>query len=390
MAFTLRSNSLEVLQIDRLQADNDSGNGRLITILARKLAGARVGSGVGNPVGIFDLVTSLLNCATVALQATGAFVATLDGGEEVGVFGYNAKLLRLPMEQSFSGRTLVMGRTQTDFDSTLPTPDLAEVPIEAMLSVPILASGSQSPVATLNLFDRRARGFSKLDVQIAEEFAVTLSQALADSLSSEDLIGTIQELSKEAAQLKQRVLELENASLDMQLHGVELSETNRKLRTLADTDGLTGLRNQRTLFERLREIVHHRKNAAFVLLDIDNFKTYNDVFGHVEGDEVLRQIGRQLIAGIREGDIAARYGGEEFALILYGATTKVALEIAERLRRAVENHPWNRQQVTICAGVSELLPAFETIEDWVKASDEALYAAKRSGKNRVLAYSPRR
>ncbi|MCP5149676.1 MAG: diguanylate cyclase [Ectothiorhodospiraceae bacterium] len=160
----------------------------------------------------------------------------------------------------------------------------------------------------------------------------------------------------------------------------------------ATVDGLTGLFNRYWLDRMLpRQIERSRatgESLALVMVDVDHFKRINDDFGHPAGDRVLRQVADILRDNLRPADMAARYGGEEFALLLPGCGLRDALALAERLRRAVESMPWPESAgpapgtVTISAGVGTM-DDVASAEQLVARSDDALYRAKRAGRNRV-------
>jgi diguanylate cyclase (GGDEF)-like protein len=129
-------------------------------------------------------------------------------------------------------------------------------------------------------------------------------------------------------------------------------------------------------------------SLAFVILDLDNFKQVNDTHGHQAGDAVLRQVGQVLLGGVRQVDLAGRYGGEEFALILPETDMPGALRLAERLRTmleatAVELPDGKTLKVTASFGVA-LNDELPSADELVAVADEALYVAKRAGKNRVM------
>ncbi|QRE75272.1 sensor domain-containing diguanylate cyclase [Methylobacterium aquaticum] len=168
---------------------------------------------------------------------------------------------------------------------------------------------------------------------------------------------------------------------------------NRDLARLAHTDGLTGLPNRRHFdqaFARAREdVARNGAPLALILLDADRFKRYNDTYGHLAGDEVLRAVARVLRRQVREPDeTACRIGGEEFAVLLPGASGAAAAARAERIRQALARlripHVGNEGGVvTVSLGVAEALPA-ETEGQCFSAADAALYEAKRQGRNRVV------
>lgn len=160
------------------------------------------------------------------------------------------------------------------------------------------------------------------------------------------------------------------------------------LRNDADTDILTGLANRRAFDEALANLLHgQRKHDAMfslLMLDLDRFKSYNDDFGHLAGDEVLRITGHLLGAALRPSDLAARYGGEEFALLLPHTDVTRADEVAARILGAFRSYAWPRRAVTISIGVAQST-AGDGDADLVQRADAALYDAKHAGRNRAVA-----
>lgn len=167
---------------------------------------------------------------------------------------------------------------------------------------------------------------------------------------------------------------------------------------LSITDPLTGAANRRHLFSRLEieiaRALRYRTALAVVMVDIDSFKHLNDTQGHRVGDIVLRKVCDLLKQATRKVDTLARYGGEEFMLILPQASKPEAFEVAEKLRRAVEEAPLEEGKsqplgrITISVGVSSLHVDAETLEQLVDCADAALYASKRGGRNKATAYEP--
>ncbi len=170
------------------------------------------------------------------------------------------------------------------------------------------------------------------------------------------------------------------------------------LRQDAATDGLTKLANRRSFDIRLRESAGRAMNSgaplSLLLIDIDHFKRVNDNWGHQTGDQVLRLVAATLTASIREGDFVARYGGEEFAVIMPATTADGAFDVADRVRQAFEGRQVVARNtgkiiggVTVSAGGACYEPG-ERLSDWIERADQALYAAKKTGRNRVCMTPP--
>ena len=214
-----------------------------------------------------------------------------------------------------------------------------------------------------------------------------------------------------AQSLRTKNGEIESLNADLLARIGELDETQRQLliekqrsdglvaqlRELSATDGLTGLGNRRAFDERLasewRRALRSRQPLALLLADVDDFKAYNDLYGHQMGDDCLIAVAHALAsAARREGDWAARYGGEEFAIILsntpVGAAAARAQHVHERLAELAIEHGASPTApiVTLSVGVAGVTPhASCDPSELLAAADESLYAAKRAGRNRVVA-----
>jgi diguanylate cyclase (GGDEF) domain len=160
------------------------------------------------------------------------------------------------------------------------------------------------------------------------------------------------------------------------------------LRNNADTDTLTGLANRRAFDEALARLLHgqreHDAMFSLLMLDLDRFKNYNDDFGHLAGDEVLRITGHLLGAALRPSDLAARYGGEEFALLLPHTDAAQASDVAARILGAFRGFAWPQRAVTISIGVAQST-AGDGIMDLIQRADAVLYDAKHAGRNQAVA-----
>lgn len=185
--------------------------------------------------------------------------------------------------------------------------------------------------------------------------------------------------------------ERENLEHTVALRTQELQSLNARLERLAVTDGLTGVFNHRRFQEALEaELLRsdrHKRPMGVLMVDVDFFKKVNDAMGHPAGDALLRQLAVALGQDLRQTDLIARYGGEEFGVLLPETTKAEAMQVGERMRANVEekvNHgtPWPLR-ITVSIGVATFPEDGKTPEELLIAADQALYLAKRHGRNRV-------
>jgi diguanylate cyclase (GGDEF)-like protein len=211
------------------------------------------------------------------------------------------------------------------------------------------------------------------------------------------------ELQSVQVELEARVLErtrsLEARNRELTRLRLALETTNQRLKRLVAVDALTGIANRRhfdrALDRETRRARRFGQPLSLIFLDLDEFKHFNDVYGHSRGDEVLRQAAQTLDETFRRGgDLVARYGGEEFAIILPGVDGRRAALYAERLRRRIWrlNIPSSASRVadrlTISGGVATLMPGSDaSADDLLRAADRALYRAKCLGRNRIATAS---
>jgi diguanylate cyclase (GGDEF)-like protein len=171
----------------------------------------------------------------------------------------------------------------------------------------------------------------------------------------------------------------------------------KQQRLLAKTDGLTGLPNRTHLLERVQELLTVEPgppSVGFFLFDIDHFKKYNDTNGHLPGDELLKALSEILRENIRDDELVARWGGEEFVMVMPNVDRAEALGAAERIRRLIASTPFPHAEkqpsgrVTVSGGVAVWPMDSGDAETLLRLADDALYAAKRAGRNQVCAWSP--
>ena len=173
-----------------------------------------------------------------------------------------------------------------------------------------------------------------------------------------------------------------------------LQQSLEAIRAESLTDPLTGLGNRkyfdRSIDTAVQNALANGEPLSLLMFDIDHFKSFNDSYGHLTGDQVLRLVGMSLKQTIKGQDITARYGGEEFAVVLPNTALRQALTVADHIRRAVMSKELKKKstgeilgRVTISVGVSMLKPGDDT-DSLIERADACLYAAKRNGRNRVI------
>ncbi|HEX8140215.1 MAG TPA: diguanylate cyclase [Pyrinomonadaceae bacterium] len=267
--------------------------------------------------------------------------------------------LRLSLGEGISGAVLEKGQplVVSDLEQSghKPAPAERHYKTKSFISYPIMIGGRR--VGVLNVTDKAGGGsYDEIDLSLLETIAPQMAMAL-------DRAGW---------------------------HGKA-----EQFQLMSITDPLTGLLNRRYLEERLteelRRSTRHSYAMSFMMIDIDDFKLYNDRNGHQAGDLALEMTSQCLKSALRAADVASRYGGEEFCILLPQTTLDEAVSIAERIRRRVQRtrFPHGKTQplgaVTVSIGVSTFTPALNTPAAIIGAADRALYSAKSLGKNQVFA-----
>jgi diguanylate cyclase (GGDEF)-like protein len=190
--------------------------------------------------------------------------------------------------------------------------------------------------------------------------------------------------------LEELLLRLRRVLKERQLSS-ERTRMMQKLQKLATTDGLTKLYNSRSFYSQLELEVdrynRYKHPLSLLLLDIDNFKEFNDNFGHLEGDKVLVRFSQIIKSCLRTNDSAYRYGGEEFTVILPETNGDEAKTVAQRIRSSLETEkfkpiPDRNAKITISIGVTQYFPK-EELSAFIRRADKAMYLSKKNGRNRV-------
>lgn len=178
----------------------------------------------------------------------------------------------------------------------------------------------------------------------------------------------------------------EAAVAELQRYQIELEEANARLRQMSLSDALTGLANRRAFEDRLASEFRSAKAGALplalLMIDVDDFKRVNDLFGHGYGDVVLQRVAMAIARSTRMLDLAVRYGGEEFAVLMPAATTAGAVAVAQRIRRELQLEDWDSWPVTVSVGIGVYRSQMGDSAALTSSADLALYEAKSSGKDR--------
>jgi diguanylate cyclase (GGDEF)-like protein len=286
----------------------------------------------------------------------------LAGKAAVGPRAEVARGSRVRMGEGVAGAVLAEGRPLVvrDVDSPGHTAAPAErsYKTKSFISYPISIGGRK--VGVLNVTDKAGGGaYDDVDLSLLESIAPQMAMALDRA---------------------------------------EWQEKANQFQLMSITDPLTGMLNRRYLIERLAEELKRSKRQdfpmSFMMIDIDDFKLYNDRNGHQAGDLALEMSAQCLKSALRGADVASRYGGEEFCILLPQTGLAEGVAIAERIRRRITRvrFPHGKSQplgsVTVSIGVSAFSPGLETPQTIIETADRALYLAKSKGKNRVEAYQP--
>jgi diguanylate cyclase (GGDEF)-like protein len=271
--------------------------------------------------------------------------------------------------------------------NALALPHIFEITFDALTAVVgglvILLALRVAPALTLSAHRLALR------ISIAAAVLIIAAQ-IAEVWADFSRLSTIKDAVADVAEL------ISASFVGLVLHLISRAEKEEisYLRRAADVDHLTGLVS-RSFFHRAaeRRIEIYKRNGlplACAVLDVDNFKSYNDRYGHGSGDEALRCVGRVLRESTRADDVVARYGGEEF-VVLMGGNVEDAIEVAERVRHGVEHESVTENEtplgssITVSVGVAGLTEDVSSLEQLVEKADDELYRAKRGGKNRVAA-----
>ncbi|HEY3332484.1 MAG TPA: diguanylate cyclase [Capsulimonadaceae bacterium] len=323
-------------------------------------------SGITDPIMVLDSELRVLDCNEAVLECVGA-----DRDE---VIGAPWSVLFPQPEQDIRDKQLdSVVADGTEWNARIPVLDFRD-------------GGSR-------LYDVKSyavrSGRRKSDVVT---HVVVLMREVTDEVRTYlELVDRNRELQMIKERLEEKTALLDNANRALKDNCSELEHENSRLNVLAVVDVMTGLPNYRAFNERLHTEIKHAvlsgRPLSLLLFDVDNFKTYNDQFGHPEGDELLRQMAMIIRDSVRSADFPARYGGEEFAVLLPRTDKFGAVVVAERLRTKIEAYPMPNRRTTISIGIAEFPSDTQGVDDIIAQADKAMYVAKSYGKNTTCLWS---
>lgn len=350
------------LRLARLQQQEDlSRKNTLATRLLSMISSLAVTGGQELHDQILQMGSELVDATTGSLMILDEEKESLQITSAIGMSPQLLKVLKIKLGSGIAGKVALSGHpllvNDIERDERVAAPNRPRFKTKSFLSLPLLHEGRVSGV--LNLSDKRNNEiFTERDLEVLTPF-------------------------------------VRHVSLMMQ------RTTNEKkvelLERLSITDPLTELYNRRYLERRMEEEINRSlrtgQNLTVMLIDLDYFKTYNDVCGHIAGDKALKKAANVLNESVREMDVVTRYGGEEFCVLLPGTSKRESIFVAERIRRDIENEffpgeehlPFGR--LTTSIGVSSFPEDGSTSISIINAADIALYDAKKAGRNRIVIFS---
>jgi diguanylate cyclase (GGDEF)-like protein len=355
----MRANELAILAESR--ADENLRRAEQMTTLYK------IGLSLTQGLDLNQTLMELYEQSRSVVHADTFYVALLDeAGEKVSfpIFVDNGKYVKMEAVNIFSTRNLT--REVIESRSILYLNDRTD-------------PDTQAKHPSMQLGEHTTRTYVGLPLVLHDLVIGVISvQSLQPNAFSEDEIMLLETMATQAA------IAIANARL--------FDETQR----LAITDSLTGLFTRRHMFELARKEYararRYRHPFAVVFLDIDHFKHVNDAFGHAAGDTVLNAVAQICLDNVRQMDILGRFGGEEIMLLLPDTSLENSIVVANRLRQRIASTPVQTEQgpvsVTVSIGVAALDDTCDRLETLIEHSDQAMYSAKRQGRNRVITWQP--
>jgi len=319
----------------------------------------------------------LLDPKTGKLQEIAARLRNDKGNAEAN---YSRTIVNRALREK---KAIMMPDTSLEDEKNL-SDSLETMGVKSLMCVPLISKVGTKGVIYVHSVNV-AHGFRKDDLLFLTGLSTPAALAIDNAL--------LHTKSKQA----EKELQKAHDDLEIEVHNrtAELVISNNKLEELSRTDGLTGLYNYRHLVERLeseyKRALRYNHDLALLMIDIDHFKETNDSYGHPCGDFMIKNIALLIKNSVRSTDFVARYGGDEIAIILVEANKDIAFEVAQKLRREVEEYAidWEGRVLKVTVSIGVAATPTEGIENWeelLNASDQALYQAKGVGKNTVTVF----
>jgi diguanylate cyclase (GGDEF)-like protein len=347
---------------------------------------------------IDDIYCSVLSLACQLCGASIAGISVVTPSTQIVLAGVGCDSSSAEPQSGFASHTidLAMESGDTSIVDYLPDttrdPDLANNPwvlgpphIRSYAGICVRTSGDEHTV--LFVADPQCRQIQPHSMELLFELGRHFDLMMTTRARVSELTSSVTAAGQRVDKLKAEIDRMNSFVSGLNVKNERISKINEGLETLANLDGMTGLHNHRSFRTRLelefQRSMRYSMPLSLMLIDVDHFKQFNDTFGHLAGDEVLKAVSDILPKNARKIDFVARYGGEEFAVILGHTAIDAAMEVAERIRAAVEAYPWPQRSVTVSIGLTTLHDSMVDINEMIETSDKALYASKHAGRNRV-------
>lgn len=328
------------------------------------------------PEQIYDDVIYL---ASQICEAPIALVSLVDDSRQWFKSQVGLEVGETPRDQAFCAHAILTPTDLMVVSDTRQDARFAENPL--VTAAPYIRFYAGAPLVT-----SRGAGLGTLCVIDRVPRQLTDRQQEALRALSRQVMAHLEQR-KTLIEIAQHAVAREQYQQQLEAYQHELEEANARLEQQTMTDSLTGLMSrhafERALETELDRVARYAIPLSLAILDVDHFKSYNDTFGHPEGDVVLLRIASVLAESSRASDVVARIGGEEFAIILPNTTASNAFVLADRFRRAVESVPWERRPMTVSVGVTTHTGNVVTRAAIMRRADKALYVSKEAGRNRV-------